>query len=427
MPQSWLDDFVNRHKRFESPLSFWRWSAICAASAVLKDSVYLEFDNFSLYPNIYVMLHADSGLKKGPPVNAAKKLVKEVGNTAIISGRSSIQGILSKLGKAESQPGGRVKKGSSAFICSSELTSSIVDDPAATDLLTDLYDRSYNAGEWNSLLKSDEFALRDVTLTMLSATNDAHSTEFFEKKDVAGGFLARTFIIQESKENRPNSLIVRGAGSIVNYAELAGYLKQIAQLKGPFAPLGGIEETEQHRFKKYNEYDQRDFYYSEAGIVYENWYEEFKKNAVDADDKTGTLNRLGASVLKVAMILSLCERPVLEISESAMLDAIELCEKLVGNIRKVTFGRQDQDPTDALRKKCLILELMQRENRTISRAQLVKKYWMHGTHKDWDETVVSLAEAEIIDVKHMSDQVLLYEMKEQAYKDFKKRLEGVKK
>ena len=425
-PTSWLDDFVNRHRRFESPLSFWRWAGICAASAVLKDSVYLEFDNFSLYPNIYVMLHADSGLKKGPPVNAAKKLVKEVGNTTIISGRSSIQGILKKLGSAESQPGGRVKKGSSAFICSSELTSSIVDDPAATDLLTDLYDRSYNAGDWDSLLKSEEFRLKDVTLTMLSATNDAHSTEFFEKKDVAGGFLARTFIIQESKENRPNSLIVRGAGSVVNYAELASYLKQIAQLKGPFASLGGIEETETHTFKKYNEYDKQDFYYSAAGIVYENWYEEFKKNAVDADDKTGTLNRLGASVLKVAMILSLCERPVLEISESAMIDAIELCEKLVGNIRKVTFGRQDYDPTDAHRKKCLILELMQRENRTISHAQLTKKYWMHGTNKEWEETVISLAQAEILDVKPMGQQ-LLYEMREQAYNDFKKRLEGLKK
>jgi hypothetical protein len=127
------------------------------------------------------------------------------------------------------------------------------------------------------------------------------------------------------------------------------------------------------------------------------------------------------------MILSLCEKPILEISESAMTDAIQLCEKLVGSIRKVTFGRQEQDPTDALRKKCLILELMQRENRTISRAQLVKKYWMHGTHKDWDETVISLSEAGIIDVKSMGDQVLLYEMKEQAYKDFKKRFEGMGK
>ncbi|MGF2075331.1 hypothetical protein, partial [Enterococcus casseliflavus] len=92
-------------KEFESPLNFWRWAAIASISAVVKDNVYLSQHMFNMYPNIYVMFHADSGMKKGPPVNLAKKLVTKVGNTKVISGRSSIQGILKEMSQSESRPG----------------------------------------------------------------------------------------------------------------------------------------------------------------------------------------------------------------------------------------------------------------------------------------------------------------------------------
>jgi hypothetical protein len=86
---SWVEHIVEEHKEFESPLSFWRWAALAAISAVVKDSVWINRGTmYDLYPNIYVMFHAESGLKKGPPVALAKKLVKEVNNTRIISVRS---------------------------------------------------------------------------------------------------------------------------------------------------------------------------------------------------------------------------------------------------------------------------------------------------------------------------------------------------
>ena len=138
---NWLETLVAQHSELESPISFWYWSGIAALSAVVKDQIWLHRQIYNLYPNIYVMLHADSGLKKGPPVSMARQLVSKVGNTQIITGRSSIQGILKQMGGGQSQPGGKIKTNSQVFICSSELSSSIVDDPVATKILTDLYDR----------------------------------------------------------------------------------------------------------------------------------------------------------------------------------------------------------------------------------------------------------------------------------------------
>jgi len=170
-----------------------------------SDAVY-----FNTYPNIYVMLHAESGLKKGPPVNLAKDLVKRAtvnGLPKIISGRSSIQGMLKELGTQFSVPGGKIINKSAAFIASSEFSSSIVEDRAAMTILTDLYDRNWNEGDWKSLLKMEEFTLKDPILTLLVATNEAHFDDFIGQKDVHGGFIGRMFVIAEKATATLNPLI----------------------------------------------------------------------------------------------------------------------------------------------------------------------------------------------------------------------------
>ncbi len=234
---NWLEALLSQHQELESPQQFWLWSILAAISAVVKDNIWINRQVYCLYPNIYVMLHADSGLKKGPPISLAKQLVKAVNNTRIISGRSSIQGILKELGTASTQPGGRVVTKSTAFICSSELTSSIVEDKVANDILMDLYDRQYNVGEWRSLLKMETFNLKDPTITMLTATNEAHSNDWFGKKDVLGGYFARTFIVSATKRNRSNSLLVPLTNP-PKYDEAITYLKEVAKLQGAFKPLG---------------------------------------------------------------------------------------------------------------------------------------------------------------------------------------------
>lgn len=419
---NWVEHIVREHSQFESPLSFWRWAAISAISAVVKDSIWLNRQLYLLYPNIYVMFHAESGLKKGPAVSAAKRLVKAVGNTRIISGRSSIQGILKELGTAYSQPGGNVIKKSVAFICSSELSSSIVEDKVATTILTDLYDRQYNIGEWRSLLKMETFDLKDPTLTMLTATNEAHSDSFFVKRDIRGGYFARTFIIYESEENRSNSLLVPLAAPI-NYDQDANYLKQLAKLNGEFEPLASREEQDGYK----NCYKDRTTgecaYYTDAGLVYQEWYDNFKEALKTTRDPTGTLNRFGDSVLKVAMLLSLARVPALRISPEAMSEAIENCEKLVGNVRRTTIGKTEGEATDAVRKTLLIHELMARENHAISRLQLLKKYWVQGNVDEWDICVGSFVEAGMCKIEHLGNQVII-RMTDEAAREYEKFFEG---
>ena len=397
---SWLDDVILQHKELESPVSFWYWSALTSISAVVKDNVWIDRQMYNLYPNIYVMLYADSGLKKGPPINMAKKLVRAVNNTRIIAGRSSIQGIMRDLGTAYTAPGGVVINKATAFICSSELTASLVEDRAALDILTDLYDRSWNEDEYRSLLKQEQFVLKEPTVTLLGGINEAHAEMMFGKKDIQGGYFARSFIIHESKRNRVNSLI-RRLEHPPDYPKLAVYLKEIAKLKGAFAELDK----------------------SKAGELYHNWYETFTQNIEEQKikDPTGTLNRFGDSVLKVAMLISLARDPVLTISESAMEEAIMQCETLVGNARKVTMSSGKGTWTQ--QKALAIDELLTRDNHRISRVQLNRKFWMHANSTEWDDIMLSLSDGNIISIETIGNQII-YVMGDEQVKEWKQHLKG---
>ncbi|HEY4698994.1 MAG TPA: hypothetical protein VIH27_01285 [Nitrososphaerales archaeon] len=397
---TWLEEFLAQHEEFESPVNFWYWAALTIISAVVRDNVWVNRYLYKSYPNIYVLLYADSGLKKGPPINVAKQLVRATNATKIISGRSSIQGILKELGTAETKPGGKIDTRSAAFICSSELSASIVEDKAALDILTDLYDRSYNTGEYKSLLKMEVFSLKDPTITLLGGLNEAHAEALFTRKDIQGGYIARSFIIHESKRNKINPLI-RKPDVIPNYEHLVIYLKELAKIHGAFADL---ENTP-------------------AGNLYEEWYHDFihKMEEQDVKDPTGTLNRLSESVMKVAMLISLSSSPKLTINLLSMEQAISRCEFLIGNVRKTTMSSGKSVSTQE--KALVINELINRSNHMITRQQLNRKYWMRASSQEWDEIMESLQVAGVIIVESVGNQIV-YRMPIQQVTDWTNHLKG---
>lgn len=393
---NFIDSIVEQHKEYESPISFWKWAAIVSVSAVLKDNVYIDRYIYKLYPNIYVMLHADSGIKKGPPISLARRLTKNLCNQYV--GRSSIQAILKDMGTTQTVPGGKFLDKNKSFICSSELTSSIVNDPVALTILTDMFDRNYNEGDWKSLLKMEFFSLQSPCVSMFTGTNEAQGEDFFLKKDINGGFFARTFIIHETKRNKINSLMYKPE-SLPNIDEARNYLTQLSRISG--------EVVISDDAKRY----------------YDKWYREFSI-AVDDNkikDPTGTLNRFGDSVLKVALNLSMARDLELTIEEEDIINAVTDCEKLIGNVRKTTMGRGKS--AWANEKALVMMELVDRTDHKISRKQLNKKYWANALSEEWDKIMDSLESSGVIQ-KLLIGNEIVYHMPDDQVEEIRKHLRG---
>jgi hypothetical protein len=257
---------------------------------------------------------------------------------------------------------------------------------------------------------------------MLTATNEAHSDAFFVRRDVRGGYFARTFIIYESEENRSNSLLVP-LQIPIDYKKDAEYLKVLAKLQGEFRSLASRDEKEEWKEPYRDRKTNVMAYYSTAGLIYQEWYDNFKESMKVTHDPTGTLNRFGDSVLKVAMLLSLARDQLLFISEEAMVEAIEVCEKLVGNVRRTTIGKTENEGTNAVRKTLLLQELMDRDNHAISRVQINRKFWIQGNMDEWDSCIQSFEAAGIVKINTIGNQVVI-QMTDESVREYAQFFKG---
>lgn len=283
-----LEGFLKATENVESPTVFLRWALFAAVGAVLRDNIYIPIksQHRRVYPNLYVLLYADSGAsRKSAPLKIVNKLLKVANNTKLIEGRASIQGVLKILHEATRLEDGRMLKDASGIMYSEELASFLVKDPQTSGIMTDIFDYHET---WDISLKGDEVRrLKNVCVSLLSATNGVFFQDMFQKTDMYGGLVGRILIIEgegprkkasgfEKDEDPDEDLIDR-----TNWEELENHFKLLSKKRGEILLTKSAKS-----------------YYNE-------WYRstDFTIN----DSKTGFEHRIHTYVLKLAIILAACE------------------------------------------------------------------------------------------------------------------------
>lgn len=388
---SWVDSVVASTIEAESPERFQYWSSLAAISAVMKKNVYMDRFYYKLYPNIYVFLVAKSGLRKSNPVTLAKKLVQETGATRVIAGRNSIQSVLKDLGKAHTVPNGPVVKNAAGFMVSGELASFLIKDPEALTILTDLYDTFANEPEWRNSTKTQGVdTLKEPCITLLGATNEDHFQDAVPQNAIGGGFMGRTLVVYEGMRRSINDLL-DPPKVVPNIPDLVCYLKEISQLTGQFVLCQ----------------DARD--------VYRPWYQEI--SIAPHNDKTGSIERLGDTVLKVSMLLSLSDSLSLEIKSKHMNEAIYRCEECLAGLQQVTMGA---GKSDLAQVTALILKhLIKRPDHKATRKQLLSAYWGEVDSITLDRVMETIINAGAATAAQKGADII-YAMKPEAVEQYTK-------
>lgn len=388
---TWVEQVLASTEGSESPRKYYYWSALAAIAAVCGNKLYLDKFYYKLYPNIYVLLVGKSGLRKGPPVALAKSLVAEVNNTRIIAGRSSIEAIIKDLATAvTSKNGGPPIMDARAMLVSSEFASFIIQNDQALTILTDLYDGHYNP-EWVNKTKSggDE-RLKNPCITLIGASNEVHFKDAIPDNALGGGFIARTFVIHETRKAAINSLTSAPEG-LVSIPRLAEYLKEIGKKEGQF------------------------IWSREGKELYDAWYHDFSESS--PDDDTGTLDRLHDSILKVAMLISLSRKLDLVLERDDIGEAIRECTHFVAGSRKVTMGAQGKSVSREGTAVVLKFLLTHPDHR-VTKTKLLQKFWGHFNADELKVIIDSLIIAKAVRVEtkqestgrglgHVEDWVIL--------------------
>jgi hypothetical protein len=388
---SWIKRLISATDESESPERFYYWGGLAALSAVARKNVYLDRFYYKLYPNIYVVFVARSGLRKGAPITMSRALVEEVKCTRIVFGRSSMPQVIKDLSKAYSTEDGKVIKEAHGLLVSGELAAFFVKDPDALTVLTDLYDTHAYEKLWRNALKgtgTDE--LKSPCITLLGATNEDHFSEAIPPNAVGGGFVARTFLIFEDKRKTINPLL-EAPRNLVTVKDLAEYLHEVAKTSGAF------------RLSTPAEY------------LYDKWYRSF--SVQDHNDPTGTLERIHDGILKVSMLLSLAESPELVIQKHHLEESIEECLRCTGGMRQITMGQGKSNLAYAT--KLVLQELIRRPDHRSERQKLLQKYWGQLDAFDLDRIAETLEGAGAITVQR-AGKTTLYVLKQDTLDQYTK-------
>lgn len=366
---NWLQELDKATEEAETPRSYVFWGGIAAISAVASTNVYMNKSGvYELRPNLFILLIGRSGLGKGLPITIAKRLVKLVNTTRVISGRSTIEGVLTDLSKTKSkEDGSPMLKDARGFIVSGEFATSLQRNPDGLTILTDLYDTHYQ-DEWvNTLKTSPTEKLINPCITLFSGASPAHFEDFIPKANMYGGFLGRTILVYEEKRYKVNALTDDDA-IMIDYSYLADHLKEISKVTGKM----------RWSFKG-KEY-------------YQAWYERIKKK--DIQDKTGTIDRIQDHVCKVAMCISLAKKLDRVIEEEDIIEAIAACGSIHNTAKRMTSGAGQSSM--AAQTKTALEIIMRSPELKVKRSELLAKGMGDFTASELDQIIETLAQTNFI-------------------------------
>jgi len=376
---NFIESLLDLTKEWETPRKFIEWAGIASISAVLKRKVFIQKrGGLIVYPNLYICIVGKSGIRKSAAPNIAQKLVKESEMTKLLVDRGSIQYIIEDLRNVKTFKSGKIITEASGFFCSEELNASLVNDPASQPILTRLYDSNYSSDHESGTKKDGRTVLTDFYLTMLTATNQEHLTDFLDKTSIAGGFLARTLVIKADRKENINPLISETeeedeGSKPLDIKPLSDFLKGCDKLTGKMR----MDNSYRHVLRK--------------------WYKDFQeKLEIKNNDKTGINERLHDHILKVSICLAVSDNYNMVLSDDTFDRSLELCTESASDTSRVAAGTGKGELSQKLR--LLADDLLSATNHQLQRKAILAARWGDFDGNDLDRMIENLMEAGAVEV-----------------------------
>lgn len=368
MPVNIIREILSITEDAESPRSWIMWSAMTAISAVIGRQVWLNMGGvYTIYPNLYVMLVGDSGLRKSLPTDIIHTLVEGVGNTRLITGRNTIQAMISSLSQAYTTEKGEIIKEGRAAIISEEFGVLLIEDKHSDLVLTTWYDTGKD--HWYNITKnSGREVIYKPYITIFGASNQTNLRLALSKASITGGLIGRFIFVEEFKRHKHNPLTKPAPP--IDYSRAIDALKEISKLEGQFSFSPDGEE------------------------VFIKFYEDLGKSMDNGGDPTGTLNRIHVKVLKVAMIIAMSEGHGLILHKDDIEKAIQACITYSGT--KIWSGVGISE--DSTKIAMLMETLRKSPEGELGYAELLRRHFQDFSAQDLNRMIETLTTSGLVEV-----------------------------
>lgn len=371
-----LEAFCKFTEGTEVPPVFAVWSGIALVSAVLGRDCFIDYDYYTIYPNLYVVLIGPSGVaKKSTPIKLITRIIKSVRPSVnILSQKMTPEGMIGALGGLYGKDGDtQVIPSAVGIVIVSEL-STLIDKNSFKSgmigILTDLYD----AEDFEYLTRSRGRELvKNPCLSLIGGSTPHWIRECIPSVAIGGGFTSRIVFVYSKGSDQ---LVPRPKMSDVNkqrQRDIEHDMNEISKMRGVFATS------------------------DDAGALYDKEYIAFRRGSpLVADEGLGGYAGRRADILaKVAMVVSASRRDNRLITLDDMSVAIAFITKVEESMSKVMKAITSKEVGDIFEQ---IVRYIMR-HKVVSRPDLIRRFRHKMTSAELNVMMQTLDEEGVVRVE----------------------------
>lgn len=228
------EDYFNYIGDTESPRIFHRWCAVSMVSAIIGRSIHIPFGHSNIYPNHYIMLVGNPGVRKGTALKPAKNALKYVEFDKLGADRISPEKFLSEMQSLNTDleiegmefENLTFNKPSEIYVVAEEFGDFIRGNAEFVRLLTNLWDNLDNYK--HPKLHGKSVYVHEPTVNIIGATTQQDMAISLPVEVIGQGFLSRFILVH----GEPTGIKITFPESVTpqRQARIEDRLKRIQQL-----------------------------------------------------------------------------------------------------------------------------------------------------------------------------------------------------
>lgn len=363
-------DYLKYTSSQESPTIFHFWCAASLMAATLERSCWLDLGYFRVYPNLYVILVAESAIaRKSSAIHIASAMGKEAVPEMPLSSQKCTTEALIQTFKEQYEE----REVSASYIVSDELAVFLgegAEDSSLIALLTKVFDCP-NVVDYRTIGRGTEEGF-NICVNMLAGTTNHWMKSSLPPGAVGGGFTSRVVFVYGSD-----------SGKRVPFPKLTPQQKEAR--KALAHDLATIRKTHRGRYELTK--DAREWYST--------WYVDVSHPERADHTLSGYYGRRHITLLKTAMVVAAARREELVIREKDLEDSLaylrETERHLPGVMQQVQASAEGE-------KSLRIYALIERAG-TIDHSNLLRRVHHICRARELQEIIDSLDEGGLIKVE----------------------------
>lgn len=307
--QDWIAGYLEYTQEQESPEKIHLWTAFSVLSAALQRHAFLDRGFYKLYPNIFVLIVAESArVRKSVAMEMGLSILKDsIPDIETISGSITPEGLIKHMNRQTVIPnsngkGATIRHDSHVLIHADELATLFSYDKARASrmaiLLTEIY--SSKTLHLHTTARDGQVPLHNLYPTLLAATDPRNLKVLPE--EAVGGLIGRLIFVNAKDRRHVTAWADPSKENKTLRKALIADLFRISHLEGEFRAS------------------------DDARQIFTAWYEKMSRIKVEDPRLDAFHERCHDTALKIAMLINVARSDTLMINTEQMTAGIAFIE-----------------------------------------------------------------------------------------------------